>query len=138
MTAHLKPEDSASMVLDALLRAGKRGLTLDELIDETDLTVSQVRRGLGFLRESMPDLEGVDGVYSYDPITYRYCVSYIPELVEAYELLRLRSEATRSYRILTGTVIPHARHAKTVQLRLLKRHLELVVGETDDILQPAG
>ncbi|MFD7015369.1 hypothetical protein [Streptomyces sp. NPDC059928] len=137
MTAYLKPAESAGMVLDALRQAGSRGLTLVEIIHQTSLTVWQVRRGLGFLRESLPDLKDIDGVYSYDPSTHRYCIAYISELVDAYELLRLRGEATRSYRILTGTVIPHARHSRTKQLRMLKRHLQLVVDETNDILEPA-
>lgn len=136
MTAHLKPEESARRTFDALQRAGMRGLTLPELIHATGLTIYQVRRGLAYLRESLADLKRGEAVYSYDPLDYRYRTAYIPDVVEAYELMRLQGEATRSARVLTGTVIPHAKQSKAKQIRLLRRHLELVVDETHDILEP--
>ncbi|MBB1258318.1 hypothetical protein [Streptomyces alkaliterrae] len=108
-----------------------------ELIDVTGLTESQVRRGLTVLRESLPGLKDVDGVYSYEPGTHRYHITYVPEVVDSYEIMRLRGEAKRSYRMLTGTILPHAKHSRTKQLRLLRRHLQLIVDEANDILEPA-
>ncbi|GAA2330441.1 hypothetical protein ACWCV5_32575 [Streptomyces tubercidicus] len=136
MTAHIKPEQTARSVLDALRRAGARGLTLYDLIDATGLTTSQVRRGLGYLRETLPDLKNSNAVYSYSPRGHLYRTQYDQEAVEAYELMRIAGESTRSYRILTGTVIPHAKQSKAKQIRLLRRHLQLVVDETNDILEP--
>ncbi len=75
-------------------------------------------------------------MYSYDPRTYRYCLEYIPELVEAYELMRIRGESMRTYRMLTGTAIPHAQLSRAKQIRMLRRHLQLVVDDANDILAP--
>ncbi|MFD3539624.1 hypothetical protein ACFWUQ_08995 [Streptomyces sp. NPDC058662] len=137
MTAHLKPEETARSVFDALQRAGARGLTLGELTDMTSLTIYQVRRGLSYLRETLPELKGGHSVYSYDPHGHLYRTAFLSDVVEAYELMRISGESRRSYRILTGTVIPHARHSKAKQIKILRRHLQLVVEETNDILEPS-
>ena len=51
--------------------------------------------------------------------------------------MRLKGEAKRSYRVLTGTVLPHAKQSRTKQLRMLKRHLQLVVDDANELLEPA-
>ena len=137
MTAHLRPESLAQSVFDALHRAGTRGLTLIDLMEETSLTENQVRHGLSVLREALADMKGTDAVYTYDPHGHVYRIAYLPEVVEAYEIMRLKAEATRSLRILAGTVLPHAKQARTKQLRMLKRHLTLIVEDAQDILEPA-
>ncbi|MER8188406.1 hypothetical protein [Kitasatospora sp. NPDC094015] len=137
MTAHQRPESLARSVFDALQSAGRRGLTFVELMEVTALTTHQVRHGLSVLREALPGMKGTDAVYTYDPHGHVYRTAYLPDIAEAYELMRLSSEATRSYRVLTGTVLPHARQSKAKQLRMLKRHLQLIVDEAKDILEPA-
>lgn len=137
MTTYLKKEESARNVADALERAGDRGMTLSELIDATGMTTAQVRRGLAYLKEVIPGLKESTAVFSYDPNGHLYRTAYLPEVVESYELMRLAGEATRSYRILTGTVMPHAKQSRARQIRMLRRHLELVVGESQDLLEPA-
>ncbi|MBV6700215.1 hypothetical protein KV557_24450 [Kitasatospora aureofaciens] len=137
MTAHQRPEFLARSVFDALQSAGSRGLTFVELMEVTGLTAHQVRHGLSVLREALPGMTGTDAVYTYDPHGHVYRTAYLPDIAEAYELMRLSAEATRSYRVLTGTVLPHARQSRAKQLRMLKRHLQLVVDEAKDILEPA-
>ncbi|MEV8324076.1 hypothetical protein [Kitasatospora sp. NPDC056731] len=137
MTAHYRPDFLARSVFDALQMAGKRGLTFGEIIEVTSLTTYQVRHGLSVLREALPEMKETDAVYSYDPHGHVYRLKYIPEVAEAYELMRIGSEATRSFRVLTGTVLPHAKHSHSKQLRMLRRHLQLVVDEARDILAPA-
>jgi hypothetical protein len=137
MTAHQTPEFLARSVFDALQRAGERGLTFGELVETTGLTASQTRRGLGVLREALAEMKGVGAVYSYDPRGHLYRTAYLPDVADTYEIMRLRGEATRSYRLLSGTVLPHARQSRTKQLRMLRRHLQLVVEDTKDILEPA-
>ncbi|MCG0065980.1 hypothetical protein L0F81_22230 [Streptomyces tricolor] len=137
MTAHQRPEVLAQAVFDALQRAGMRGMSLAELIGETGYTKSQVRRGIALLRESLPGLKGTDAVYTWDPSDRVYRTFYLPEVAEVYEILRMRSEATRSARVLTGTIIPHARKSRSKQLRMLKRHYEFVVEEATELLEPA-
>lgn len=137
MTAHQRPESLARSVFDALQRAGTRGLTFVELMEETNLTESQVRHGLSILREALAEMKGTDAVYSYAPQGHLYRTAYLPEVAEAYEIMRLSAEATRSYRVLAGTVLPHAKQSRTKQLRMLKRHLQLVVDDAHDILEPS-
>ncbi|MCF3143792.1 hypothetical protein [Streptomyces platensis] len=137
MTAHQRPEVLAQAVYDALERAGNRGLSLEEIMGETGYTESQTRRGISLLRESIPQLKGSDAVYTYDPAENVYRTVYIPEVAEMYEILRMRGEATRSYRVLTGTILPHSRKSKAKQLRTLKRLYEFVVDETNEMLEPA-
>lgn len=136
MTSHNKQEVNAQRVYDALKASGARGLTLLEIIHQAKLTRYQVRRGMGYMRESLADLKGSGSVYSYDPRTHRYCLEYIPEQVEAYELMRIRGESMRTYRMLTGTAIPHAQLSRAKQIRMLRRHLLLVVEDANDILAP--
>ncbi|MFI6808121.1 hypothetical protein ACIBO6_24420 [Streptomyces luteogriseus] len=136
MTAHQRPEFLARSVYDALHKAGTRGLTFVELMDVTGLTESQIRHGLSVLREALPGMKGTDAVYSYDPHGHVYRTAYLPDVAESYEIMRLGGEATRSYRVLTGTVLPHAKQSRTKQLRMLRRHLELVVEDARDILEP--
>ncbi|ANZ14821.1 hypothetical protein O1L44_02430 [Streptomyces noursei] len=137
MTAHLRPDSLGQSVFDALQRAGTRGLTFDELMEATNYTESQVEHGLGVMREALAGMKGTDAVYSYDPNGHLYRTAYIPEVAEAYEIMRLKGEATRSLRVLAGTVLPHAKQSRTKELRLLRRHLELVVDEANEILEPA-
>lgn len=137
MTAHQRPEVLAQAVLDALDRAGVRGMNLLELMGETGYTKSQVKHGISVLRESLPGVKGSDAVYTWDPTDRVYRTSYLPAVAEIYEILRMRSEATRSSRVLTGTIIPHARKSRSKQLRMLKRHYEFVVDEATDLLEPA-
>ncbi|MGY3056265.1 hypothetical protein ACVWZD_005734 [Streptomyces sp. TE3672] len=136
MTAHQRPEFLAQSVYDALHRAGTRGLTFVELMEETRLTEFQARHGLSVLREAIPGMKGTEAVYTYDPHGHVYRIVYLPDVAESYEIMRLSGEATRSYRVLTGTVLPHAKQSRTKQLRMLKRHLELIVDEAKDILEP--
>lgn len=136
MTAHQSPEFLAGSVFDALQSASTRGLTFVELMEATNLTAHQTRHGLSILREALPGMKNTDAVFTYDPHGHVYRIVYLPEVAEAYELMRLSSEATRSYRVLTGTVLPHARQSRTKQLRLLRRHLQLVVDDAKDILEP--
>ncbi len=136
MTAHLRAEVTAQGVFDVLHRAGARGLSFAEVMDETGYTACQVRYGMSYLRESLPELKG-SNVFTYDIRDRVYRIVYIPDVAESYELIGIRSEATRSYRVLTGTVIPHAKHSSAKQLRIIKRHLELIVDEVEDILAPA-
>lgn len=137
MTAHQRPEVLAQAVLDALDRTGSRGLSLLELMGETGYTKSQVKRGIAVLRESLPSVKGSDAVYTWDPTDRVYRSFYMPQVAEIYEILRMRSEATRSSRVLTGTIIPHARKSRSKQLRMLKRHYEFVVDEATELLEPA-
>jgi hypothetical protein len=137
MTTHQRPEFLARSVFDALQRARTRGLTFEELMEGTGLTASQVRHGLSILREALPEMKDTGGaVYSYDPHGHVYRTTYLPDVADAYEVMRLRAEATRSYRVLTGTVLPHAKQSRTKQLRMLRRHLQLVVEDAKDILEP--
>lgn len=105
-------------------------------MEATNLTAWQTRHGLSILRESLPGMTGTDAVYTYDPHGHLCRLEYIPEVAEAYEIMRITAEATRSYRILTGTVLPHYRHGRNKQIRLLRRHLEVVVEDARDILSP--
>ncbi|MEU3748137.1 MULTISPECIES: hypothetical protein [Streptomyces] len=136
MTAHQPAELSAQMVKDALDRAGTRGLTFDELVEDTGLTYYQVRYGISFLRESLADLKDSDAVFTYDPREHVYRIVYIPEVAELYEVFRLQGEATRTLRMLAGTVIPHSKLARTKAVRLMRRHLEVVVEDAKDLLAP--
>ncbi|MDF3300061.1 hypothetical protein [Streptomyces tropicalis] len=70
------------------------------------------------------------------PHGHLHRTAFLVDVVEAYEIMWIRSECTRSYRVLTGTVIPHAKNSKARAVRLLRRHLELVVGESEDLLAP--
>ncbi|MFD5563811.1 hypothetical protein [Kitasatospora griseola] len=137
MTAYQRAEVSAQMVKDALDRAGTRGLTFTELVEDTGLTPSQVRYGMAYLRESLAGLKNSSAVFTYDPRDNVYRTEYIPEVADYYEILRLQGDATRTLRMLAGTVIPHSKLARTKQVRLLRRHLEVVVEDTKDILAPA-
>ncbi|WP_069628973.1 hypothetical protein [Streptomyces niveus] len=137
MTAHQRPDFLAGSVFDALQRAGTRGLTFTEIMDTTGFTECQTRHGLSILREAIAGMKGTDAVYSYDPHGHVYRTAYLPDVAEAYEIMRLGAEATRSYRVLTGTVLPHAKQSRTKQLRMLRRHLQLVVDDARDILEPA-
>ncbi|MFE5868857.1 hypothetical protein ACFQ6V_09405 [Streptomyces roseifaciens] len=137
MTAHLRPEVKGQSVLDALERAGTQGLTFVDIMEETGLTAWQARSGMSFLRESLPELGETHAVFTWDPQDHVYRTAYIAEVAVAYELLRIRGEATRSYRVLTGTCIPHSRLTRSKQIRILQRHLQLVVEETNDILEPS-
>ncbi|MBD9730358.1 hypothetical protein IGX29_00715 [Streptomyces sp. H28] len=136
MTSHLKREESARRVADALDRAGERGMTLSELTDTTGMTVSQTRAGLAYLKEAIPGLKGSSAIFSYDPHGHLYRTAFIADVVEAYELMRIAGECTRSYRILSGTVIPHTKNSRGRAVRMLRRHLELVVDESHDLLEP--
>lgn len=137
MTTHQRPDFLAGSVFDALRRAGIRGLTFAELMEATNLTASQTRHGLSILREALPGMKGTDAVYSYDPHGHKYRLVYLPDVADAYEVMRLKGEATRSYRVLTGTVLPHAKQSRTKQLRMLRRHLQLVVEDAKELLEPA-
>jgi hypothetical protein len=81
-------------------------------------------------------MKDTDAVFTYDPHGHVYRIVYLLDVAEAYEIMRLTSEATRSYRVLTDTVLPHAKQSRTKQLRLLRRHLQLVVDDAKDILEP--
>ncbi|MEF9915716.1 hypothetical protein RJT17_37400 [Streptomyces sp. P5-A9] len=135
MTPHLKKEESAQRIADALDVVGERGMTLSELIHTTGMTISQVHYGMSYLREAIPGLKGGQHVYSYDPDGHLYRTAYVPDVVEAYEIMRIAGECTRSYRILTGTVLPHAKTSRTKGIRMLRRHLELVVDESHELLE---
>ncbi|MEU9397735.1 MULTISPECIES: hypothetical protein [unclassified Streptomyces] len=137
MTAHQRPDFLAGSVFDALWRAGVRGYTFAELMEATNLTASQTRHGLSILREALPGMKDTDAVYSYDPHGHVYRLVYLPDVADAYEVMRLKGEAKRSYRVLTGTVLPHAKQSRTKQLRMLKRHLQLVVDDANELLEPA-
>lgn len=134
MTTYLKREESAQRIVDALDIAGERGMTLSELIHSTGMTIGQIRYGMGFLREAIAGFKDSQRVYSYDPNGHLYRTAYVPDVVEAYEIMRISGEATRSYRMLTGTVLPHAKNSRTKAIRMLRRHLELVVEESHDLL----
>ncbi|MEV8586693.1 hypothetical protein AB0424_07070 [Streptomyces sp. NPDC051180] len=136
MTAHLRAEVTAQMVKDALDEAGTRGLTFDELVEETGLTTHQIRYGMACLRESLAGLKGSEAVYTYDPRENVYRTQYIPEVADLYEILRLQGEATRTLRMLAGTVIPHSKLARTKAVRLMRRHLEVAVEDAKDLLTP--
>ncbi|MGC4998398.1 hypothetical protein [Streptomyces sp. DT195] len=135
MTAYLKREESAQRIADALDTAGERGMTLAELIHATGMTVGQIRYGMGYLREAIAGFKDGQRVYSYDPDGHLYRTAFMPEVVEMYEIMRISGEATRSHRMLTGTVLPHAKTSRTRAIRLLRRHLELVVEESHDLLE---
>ncbi|MEU2354576.1 hypothetical protein ABZ599_16675 [Streptomyces misionensis] len=136
MTAHQRPDFLAQSVFDALWRAGVSGYTFAELMETTNLTASQTRHGLSILREALPGMRDTDAVYSYDPHGHVYRLVYLPDVADAYEVMRLKGEAKRSYRVLTGTVLPHAKQSRTKQLRMLKRHLQLVVDDANELLEP--
>ncbi|MGW1840673.1 hypothetical protein [Streptomyces sp. NPDC002067] len=136
MTQHLKREESAQRIADALDVAGERGMTLSEIMDATGMTICQVRYGMAYLREAIPGFkDGSQCVYSYDAYGHLYRTAYVPDVVEIYEIQRIAGENTRSYRVLTGTVLPHTKNNRTKALRLLRRHLELVVEESKDLLE---
>ncbi|MEU9263117.1 hypothetical protein AB0D73_33875 [Streptomyces sp. NPDC048215] len=135
MTRHLKKEESAQRLVDALDVAGERGMTLSELTHATGMTIPQVRYGMAYLREAIAGLKGTQRVYSYDPDGHVYRTAYLPDIVESYEIMRIADEATRSHRMLAGTVIPHGKNSRTRGIRMLRRHLELVVEESHDLLE---
>jgi hypothetical protein len=90
--------------------------------------------GLPFLRGAIPGLKDSQRVYAYDPNGHLCRTAYVPDTVEAYEIMPISGEATRSYRMLTGTVLPHAKNSCTKAIRMLRRHLGLVVEESHRLL----
>ncbi|MFE4176821.1 hypothetical protein ACFRR7_33065 [Streptomyces sp. NPDC056909] len=87
-------------------------------------------------------MRGTDAVYSYDPHGHVYRTAYVPDPAEAYDIkaydiMSLGVEATRGFRGPRRYGPPARQAAPPNQMRMLRRHLRLVVEDTTDILEPA-
>ena len=91
-------------VWSALAEARPSGLTLAQLTLATRLGVSQVRRGILYIRE-------ISALQNASPLTWAhrggYALSVDPEDWIRYERAQFRAELTRVSRLLSGTVAPH-------------------------------
>ncbi len=89
----------------ALLEARPAGLTAQQLVAATGLSLYQVRKGILYIRE-------VSAMANLTPLIWTYAGGYAfastPVDWIAYERARLRTELTRISRFLSATVAPHA------------------------------
>ncbi|MEV4178194.1 hypothetical protein [Nonomuraea sp. NPDC049709] len=88
----------------ALLEARPAGLTAQQLVAATGLSLYQVRKGILYIREvaAMANLTQLIWTYAYG-----YAFASTPVDWIAYERSRLRMELTRVSRFLSATVAPH-------------------------------
>lgn len=89
----------------ALLEARPAGLTTQQLVRATGLSLGHVRKGILYIRE-------VSAMAHLTPLIWTpgdgYRFSTSPDDWIAYERSRLRTELTRISRLLSATVAPHA------------------------------
>ncbi|WP_436776485.1 hypothetical protein [Yinghuangia sp. YIM S09857] len=101
----LPPNVSGQRVRVALLEARPAGLHMPHLTMATELSRSQARRGIAYLRDTAAEL-GLTPLIWDRMNGYRF--SSDPEDWVAYELRAFRKEMTAIRRIVTGCVIPHS------------------------------
>lgn len=101
----LAPNVSGQRVRVALIEAQPAGLHMPQLIKATELTKSQVRRGIAHLRDTAAEL-GLTPLIWDRKHGYRF--SSNPDDWLAYELRSFHKEMTAIQRIVTGCVVPHS------------------------------
>ncbi len=129
MRGPLKPAVSADRIRVALFEARPAGLTGRQLVAATDLSVSQLRRGLAELRD-IAAAEGLPPLIWTHTDGYQFCGD--PLELEAYERALFRRKLTEIGRLITGTIAPHASlHPDDEWVRLVLAQLNGVRASLD-------
>ncbi|GAA4990072.1 hypothetical protein GCM10023205_71690 [Yinghuangia aomiensis] len=120
----LPPNVSGQRVRVALMEARPTGLHMHQLIRASELTRSQVRRGISYLRDTATELDLTPLIWDR---RHGYRFSADPEDWAAYELRQFRKELSFIRRIVTGCVLPHQ------QQRPEDKAVKLMLGQLNGI-----
>ena len=98
----------AEQVMVALLEAHPVGLSTKQIAAVTDLTTSQIRRGLAYIREHLAGEHNAPLIWTWKD-GYRLAKepADLEDLVR-FELGQFHAEVTRMTRFVKGTIDPHS------------------------------
>ncbi|GAA0270797.1 RacP protein [Streptomyces polychromogenes] len=126
----------ADTVRFVLFEARPAGLTFNQLVRSSELSVHQARAGLACLRDIIAEQNWPPLIWTKAD-GYKFCSD--PTELQAYEIAVIRAKLTEIRRFITGVVAPHAalqpkgrwiRHLNT-QLNSVESTLDVIADYID-------